>query len=79
MSAKHAVEMLSERWPLIIAGAAAFLGMTVLHYLCEWRVLTSIPHLGSEIGDVKKRRMAYIWGAPRLYGKGYKKVKAGLL
>ncbi|PKS09178.1 hypothetical protein jhhlp_003792 [Lomentospora prolificans] len=65
--------MLSERWPLIIAGAAAFLGMTVLHYLCEWRVLTSIPHLGSEIGDVKKRRMAYIWGAPRLYGKGYKK------
>jgi len=75
MADTKTLDLFTQRWPLLAAAAATFLGASLFQYLYKWNIISSIPLVGEEIGDAEKRRVAYIMGAKRLYEEGYKKVE----
>lgn len=73
-----AAQRLSTQWPFVLSAllvcAVAWLAQGSL----KQDPLSKIPLIGGELGDVTKRRAAYMQGAKEMFDEGHRKFKNGV-
>lgn len=73
-----AAQRLSTQWPFVLSAllvcAVAWLAQGSL----KQDPLSKIPLIGGELGDVTKRRAAYMRGAKAMFDEGHQKFKNGV-
>lgn len=70
-----ATELLASQWPYITSTILACAAVWLFQRLLTKDPLSSLPMAGSELGDTKMRRQAYLENAKRVYVEGYRKFK----
>lgn len=68
------LDIAAERMPLIATTIlVSLLGLLVQRYFAQPR-LSGIPLVGASLGNVEKRRKAFLAGARPIYMEGYQQV-----
>ncbi|KAF4120757.1 Cytochrome P450 [Geosmithia morbida] len=78
MTAAQFHEIVADRWHLVAVVGAVLLITTYFPSLMALIRLYSIPLAGKDLGSHEKRRTAYLTGARKIYGEGYRKFKDGI-
>lgn len=67
-------ELLATQWPYVLSTFLAFAAAWLLQAVFKQDPLSSLPMVGSEIGNADKRRAAFVQGAKNFYLEGYRKA-----
>lgn len=67
-------ELLAAQWPYVLSTFLAFAAAWLLQLVFKQDPLSSLPMVGSEIGNADKRRAAFVQGAKNIYLEGYRKA-----
>ena len=67
-------ELLAAQWPYVLSTLLAFAAAWLLQAVLKQDPLSSLPMVGSEIGNADKRRAAFVQGAKNIYLEGYRKA-----
>ncbi|ROW10379.1 hypothetical protein VMCG_02000 [Cytospora schulzeri] len=69
-------ELVATQWPYIATTLLACAAAWVFQVLLKQTPASKIPFIGLEIGDVDKRRLAYMQSSKQLYLDGYRKASS---
>jgi hypothetical protein len=69
-------ELLAAQWPYVLTTVLAFAAAWLLQAVLKRDPLSSLPMVGSEIGNADKRRAAFFQGARNIYLEGYRKASS---
>lgn len=73
-SPSRLTEQLAAQWPYVLTTVLAFAAAWLLQAVLKQNPLSSLPMVGSEIGNADKRRAAFFQGAKNIYLEGYQKA-----